>query len=95
MIHAQVACKTAHLPQRRADLFEGLFKRHVLGNVIGPDLDAGRSDIRGEFRVFLGSIDILLQLVGVRRMVFEGTSEAGELDGGVLDAFANVLPFGG
>ena len=91
---AEIGGVLADLVEGPADLPQGGIEVRPLGDAVGPDLHAGRADVVGQPNVFLGPVDVLPHDRRVGRLVLEGTAQASQLDGRVLESLANVLALG-
>ncbi len=71
----------------RADLFDGFGGFDAFWEVIGSDLDAGGSDVGGEFDEGLGIFDVFGEFSGVWGMEVFGGADADEADWAVGELF--------
>ena len=80
------------LAQGEADLFKGLLPRDpgVVVNPVGADLYPRRPHVPGQLGVFLGPLDVSAQFTLVQRVVLEGAAQAGQFDGRVIEAPADL-----
>ncbi len=65
-----------------------------MGKAVGADLDAAGADVLGEDDVFLGGLDVFLELGLVGGVVIKDAAEAHQLDAGVLKFFLNGVALG-